>query len=77
MRCDRCQFWSDVELPNEYPAGYKKKGKIGLCVKPVYVEDMDSDAKQSEMGLFDQDGMSAALYTTHNFGCVAFKERNK
>lgn len=77
MTCDKCQFWNDIESPHEYPIGYKKKGKIGLCTEPVYVEDMGSDAEQPEMGLFDHDGMSAALFTTHNFGCIAFKERNK
>lgn len=75
MRCKECKYWTDAEVDNEYPKGYKKIGRIGMCCRPVPADELSSKETELKcnMGLFDFDDMSAALYTTFDFGCVLFE----
>lgn len=73
-RCKECKFWYDREAEDEYPAGYIITEYIGRCNAPADVEGA-SWSDTCEMFLFDFDGVSAGLYTTHDFCCKKFKPK--
>ncbi len=72
QECRLCRHWRDQEYQDECPKGCIVEGHIGLCGAPRDIDDAAA-TDTHEMFLYDFDGMSAALYTTHDFCCNKFE----
>jgi len=73
--CKICKHWRDQKHQHEYPDGYIiEEGHVGRCEAPKDADDL-TITDSGKMSLWNFDGMSAVLYTTHDFYCGMFESR--